>query len=265
MNTGRIVSKLQNSEQFNIIVFDSISSTNTYLYDLGKQGTPEWTVVVANQQTAGKGRYRRSWGSPAGSSLLFSILLRPQISTQFLNLTNLFTALTLSEYLEKQAGDLGRLNLNISLKWPNDLWVKDKKLCGILLEANFTTEKLNFIVIGIGLNVSQGWNDFSPEIRNKATSLLLETGPQWNRENLLAGYLDYFYENYRQYFPDNFSEIVDRYDQKVLFKGELITVHLDDDKFEGVFKGITPEGYLILRQKEQEKIITTGDIFRFHE
>jgi BirA family biotin operon repressor/biotin-[acetyl-CoA-carboxylase] ligase len=124
-------------------------------------------------------------------------------------------------------------------------------------------EKLNFIVIGIGLNVNQESNDFSPEIRNNATSLFLETGREWDRESLLAGYLDYFYEHYCRYFPHDFREIVDQYQQKVIFKGEWITVGAGDTKVSGFFKGMTPEGYLILDQKGQEKIITTGDVFAF--
>jgi BirA family biotin operon repressor/biotin-[acetyl-CoA-carboxylase] ligase len=263
MNSAGVIQKFEYAARFNIEAFHSIPSTNPYLFDLGKKGAPEWTVIAADRQTAGKGRYQRRWESPAGKSLLFSMLLRPQIDTRFLNLINLLVALTLSEYLEKQAGEFDKSDFDVSLKWPNDLWVKKKKLCGVLLEANFTMEKLNFIVIGIGLNVNQESNDFSPEIRNNATSLFLETGREWDRESLLAGYLDYFYEHYCRYFPHDFREIVDQYQQKVIFKGEWITVGAGDTKVSGFFKGMTPEGYLILDQKGQEKIITTGDVFAF--
>jgi BirA family biotin operon repressor/biotin-[acetyl-CoA-carboxylase] ligase len=128
MNSAGVIQKFEYAARFNIEAFHSIPSTNPYLFDLGKKGAPEWTVIAADRQTAGKGRYQRRWESPAGKSLLFSMLLRPQIDTRFLNLINLLVALTLSEYLEKQAGEFDKSDFDVSLKWPRSLGKEEKTL-----------------------------------------------------------------------------------------------------------------------------------------
>jgi len=218
-------------------------------------------VAVAERQTAGKGRYRRRWESPAGKSLLFSLLLRPPLETRFLNLINLFTALTLAQYLETRAREHSAAALEISLKWPNDLFIRGKKLCGILLEASFTAERLDYLVIGIGLNVNQSPGDFSEEIRPAATSLKLASGREWEREFLLAGFLEKFYEDYRRFFPGNFAPLVQLYKEKVLYLGKPISVDAGGRKIEGIFRDLTPEGYLVLERNGRETLVSAGDIF----
>ncbi|NIV73030.1 MAG: biotin--[acetyl-CoA-carboxylase] ligase [Calditrichae bacterium] len=231
------------------------------MYQLGRDGQPEWTVVAADQQTAGKGRFQRQWDSPANQGLWFSVLLRPQISLNHLNLVNLFAAYSLADYLERHVKTVIENPIQINLKWPNDLWVDGKKICGILLESSFSDRQLSYLVVGIGLNVNQNRSGFAPEIREIATSLKMITEAHWNREQLLAGFLNHYYEQYTYFFPDNFQSLIDLYLSKSLFKGEKITIHTGDEKLSGIFTGLTEEGYLILSRNGEEKIITAGDVF----
>lgn len=261
MDIDKINRSLHNPAPFRLHLFETLPSTNTFLFNLGKQGAPEWSVAVAERQTAGKGRYRRRWESPAGKSLLFSLLLRPPLETRFLNLINLFTALTLAQYLETRAREHSAAALEISLKWPNDLFIRGKKLCGILLEASFAAERLDYLVIGIGLNVNQEPGDFSEEIRPAATSLKLASGRELEREFLLAGFLEKFYEDYRRFFPGNFAPLVQLYKEKVLYLGKPISVDAGGRKIEGIFRDLTPEGYLVLERNGRETLVSAGDIF----
>ncbi len=261
MNTGYLQNQLANPNRFKIEIFDNITSTNDYVNDQGKNGAPEWSVVIAEHQTAGKGRYKRHWESPPGSGLWFSILLRPKISAQYLNLINLFTAYTLAQFLEKAILETCQQYVDISLKWPNDLLIDNRKISGILLEASFSADMLQYVVVGIGINVNQMQGDFPPELQAKAGSLKIATNHHWQRSSLLTGYLDFFYENYHYYFPHSFQSIVELYQRKIAMLGEVITVNNENEKIQGVFSGLTPEGHLILGQNGHEKIITTGDVF----
>ncbi len=261
MEFDKIERAFRNSGRFYLRAFDSLPSTNAYLFEQGKNGAPEWSVVTAEEQTAGKGRQQRRWESPGGKSILFSLLLRPPLETRYLNLINLFTALTLTQYLEARARVHSGTAPAISLKWPNDLFIRGKKLSGILLEASFAAERLDYLVIGIGLNVNQEPADFSDEIRPAATSLKLATGREWERESLLSGFLDAFYESYPRFFPGNFASLVQRYKEKVLFLGEPISVDSGSRRIRGVFRDLTAEGYLVLEQNGRKRLITTGDVF----
>ena len=259
MELGAIEQQLIFPHRFHIKLFASIDSTNKYLYEHGEK-LPDWSVVVAEEQTAGRGRYHRSWISPPQTGLWFSLLLRPSIDIRFLNLVNLFTAYSLAQYLENRVSfEIGR-KIHIGLKWPNDLLVDSKKLSGILLEGNFAAQQLRYIVVGIGLNVNQAEDDFPPEIRPRAISLRMATGSQWNREKLLGGFLNFFYDRYHDVFSGDYHQVIDLYLQKALFRNESISVHRGADTIQGIFEGLTPEGYLILNTPEGKEIILTGDV-----
>lgn len=261
MDIDKINQSLHNPARFHLHLFDSLPSTNTYLFEQGKTGAAEWSVVIAEEQTAGKGRRQRRWESRRGKSILLSLLLRPSLESRYLNLLNLFTALTLARYLETCGEKNSHPALEISLKWPNDLFIRGKKICGILLEASFAGERLDYLVIGIGLNVNQDATDFSEEIRPVATSLKLASGQEWERESLLAGFLEAFYEDYRRFFPGNFAPLVQLYKQKVLFLGKPVSVNSGSEKIRGIFRDLTAEGYLVLERNGRRTLITSGDIF----
>lgn len=260
MDESLIRSNLKLSENFHLYVLNEIDSTNSFLGQLGNKDALEWTVVVAEKQTAGKGRLSRKWQSPAGVGLWFSILLRPNIRPDDCHLLNLLIAVLLADYLERKIKSITGKKIDINLKWPNDLYIKNKKLAGILLQTSITATKVNFLVLGIGLNVNQGLVDFPNELKKKAVSLRMETDKIWDREELLSEFLEFFHENYNFYFPEKQKEILDLYQNKVLFKNEIITVDFNGNKVEGIFKGLSSQGYLILQNGKEERIITTGEM-----
>lgn len=261
MDSAQIESHLSTPAAFQIEVLDEIDSTNSYLSrECKQQHLPEWRVVAAERQTAGRGRYQRQWESPSGRALLFSLLLRPKIEVRYLNLINLFSAYCLASYLEKISRERYQFPLSVDLKWPNDLWVGGKKLCGMLLEAGFSGSQLQHVILGIGLNVNQQAEDFSPELRGDAVSLRQLGGRSWDRAQLLGGFLDYFYQQYTHFFPHNYEPIVAMYEKKVLFRNQPVTIRLQEQSLHGIFSGLTPEGYLILRENGRERQVTAGDV-----
>jgi BirA family biotin operon repressor/biotin-[acetyl-CoA-carboxylase] ligase len=260
MEESLIRTNLSVSKRFRLHVFDKIDSTNSYLVELGRKDGPEWSVAVAEEQVAGRGRMNRSWESHRGVGLWFSILLRPEIKVDYCHLVNLFAALSLSDFLEQKIKSTVGKQININVKWPNDLLVNHKKLCGILLQTNILADRVNFLVLGIGLNVNQTENDFADKIKESAVSLKIATQINWNREELLAQFLGYFYQNYYHFFPERQHELMDLYQEKVLYKNQVVTVSLNGRSVSGVFKGLTPQGYLILNREGEERIISTGEI-----
>lgn len=260
MNESLIRSGLRSPDNFKLHVFEEIDSTNSYLLELGKRNSPEWTVAVSEMQTMGRGRLDHSWESPSGVGLWFSILLRPDISAEDCHLVNLLAAVSLANYLERHISNMTGKELNVGLKWPNDLLINGKKLSGILLQSNISAERASLLVLGIGLNVNQTELDFPHEIREKAISLRMITSREWNREELLSGFMEYYYENYYRYLPKKKEEIIELYMKKVLYLDQKISINLNGKMATGVFGGLTPQGYLIIQNGELERIVTTGEI-----
>jgi len=260
MKEDLITARLDKKHPFTFEVFEKLDSTNSWLHRSAKKGAVEWTVAVAEEQTAGRGRYQRRWESKPGLGLWFSVLLKPSIVPVRVNLINFLCAFSLATYLEKEIEKRTSEKRSIHLKWPNDVIINSKKVCGILLQADCLADKVDFIVLGVGLNCNHNLTDFGEEIQKKATSLRIETGVEWEREQLLTGFLINFYQNYVKYLPENLRQILRLYSQKILNLGRKITVSQNANVFEGVFEGLTDEGYLILNQKGNRKIISTGEV-----
>ena len=173
---------------FTIIRFEVIESTNTEALNQAARGADEGLCVVAQQQTAGRGRHGRVWVSPAGAGLYFSVVLRPRIETRFFPLVTLTAAIAVHDALETL------YPLECDIKWVNDVHVRGKKICGILAEAT-ETKKGAAIVVGIGINLKS--NNFPPEIAEIATSIEAETSKAPDAETLLqnlTGNLSQFYD-----------------------------------------------------------------------
>ena len=219
--------------------FEFLDSTNTRLKDLAAQGSPEGVVVLAESQTAGRGRWGRHWESPAGKNLLFSFLLRPRqgILSQ---LTPVFGLACL------QALKCG------ALKWPNDLWVSGRKLSGILAEGSHEA-----LIVGVGLNVNQLREEFSPELRESATSLLIESGRELDREALLADLLLAFEEAYARWKRDGFAEFQAAWDKNALFIGENVRA----GDIEGKVLGLDSDGALKIQGAKGVEKLHTGEVF----
>jgi len=162
-----------------IVRLDTVDSTQSVAFGLAERGAADRTVVVADQQLAGRGRHGRIWRAPAGTSLLASIIVRPRLSQALLPTLSPMTAVATAEALRRVAPVAARV------KWPNDVLVGGKKIAGILLES-----RAPVIIIGIGVNLGQ--REFPPELAGHATSVALETGCAPDRETMLAALLEEF-------------------------------------------------------------------------
>lgn len=241
-----------------------LDSTNTEAMRLAREGAGEWTVITAEKQTAGRGRYHRKWESTKNLGLWFSVILFPKAEMKEFNKINLTTSLLLAEFLDnviRQSS--GNKLLEARVKWPNDILVNGRKICGILLESATTQKYGRFLIVGIGLNVNQLAEDFSSEVRQSATSLRMLTGIYWEVPKLLEKFLKFYYIQLNQNIEDEFSDVVTDYQKKMLCLNEPIVLNTDSGKIEGVNLGITAEGFLRLKTIDGERIIRNGEIWRF--
>lgn len=163
---------------------DQVDSTNRVAQLLADRGAPEGTLVVARSQTAGRGRLGRSWASPPGKGLWFSIVLTPAAPPAIVPQIPLVAAVAVARGLAEAA------HIAVSIKWPNDIMIKGRKLCGILAESRTQGDKLTYVILGIGLNTNATREDFPPGLADIATSIFLETGAQVKDIRLLGAILN---------------------------------------------------------------------------
>lgn len=181
----------------NYLYFETISSTNVYCKALALEDKPHGTIVVSERQTAGQGTKGRSWTSPMGKGVWFSLLLRPNMTTSDLGkITQIASAALVSMFED--------FDINAKIKWPNDIIVDHKKICGILTEAKLKGSSIDHIVIGIGINVNLDNTDFGNELCKIATSMQKSQNATFDRSKVLCTFLNYF-ETYYEEFLNNSS------------------------------------------------------------
>ena len=229
-----------------LVHFDELDSTNTYLKKNWESLPPD-TVVVANKQTAGRGRYNRVWVSQEGG-LYFSVLLQPTRQDFLPNLTQLM-ALCICQTLET-AG------LNPQLKWPNDVLINGQKICGILSEAVVKGSCIGAVVLGVGLNLSQ---EGLQQIDQPATSLK-KLGINTEKEVLLQQILEYFWKGYSLLCESGFQTIRTAYKERSGFLGKEISVTNNDKTIFGLAEDISARGTLLLRTEKGLEEIYIGDV-----
>ena len=224
-----------------LVYFPETDSTNIQAKRLGEEGAPEGTLVVPERQTAGKGRRGRTWSSPAGTSIYMSFLLRPNIPPRCAPMVTLIAGLAGAKAVNQVTG------LNARIKWPNDLVVNGKKICGILTEMSAEMEGIHYIVTGIGINVNQ--KEFPEEIRDKATSLLLEGGRCFNRSQLIAGVMEWF-EPYVERFLEtkDLSLLKEDYEEMLANLNQEVQVLDPAGEYHGVCQGIDKDGQLLVER-----------------
>ena len=240
---------------FTILRFKTIESTNTEALNAARRGADEGLCIIAEQQTAGRGRHGRNWISGKNSGLYFSIVLRPKIETRFLPLLTFAAALAVHDTLEKL------YQIDCDIKWANDIHVNGKKICGILAE---TCESLNglAVVVGIGINLKS--SNFPPEIAETATSIEAETNENPNVEILLQNLTQFFAEFYDLIQSKNGAEKI-RHEwakKSSYFKGKNVRVLSETETIYGKTCGIEENGALRLETENGIKIIHAGDVER---
>lgn len=224
--------------------FLQVDSTNTSLKKLADQGAADGTVVIAEEQTAGRGRLGRSWFSPAGKSITLSILLRPSLAPGNTPLFTLMTAAAIVRGIKNILPDI-----SVGIKWPNDLMINKRKVSGILTELKAEADLLHYLIIGIGININSEEKDFPPELRNIATSLFLENNKtKISRQQLLCEILQELDDAYRRYFLENPAFIIKEWKKFDITLGRKITVKTIKGTFIGTAVDLAADGSLILEE-----------------
>lgn len=231
--------------------FDYLSSTMNLAMQLGMQGAAHGTLVLAESQTKGRGRLGREWFSPKHKGIYLSLILRPAISPVASPILTLLSAVSICESVKKVCA------LDAQIKWPNDVLIHNKKLAGILTEMNAEVDKVNFVVIGIGLNV----NNDKKSLIAQATSLKEQLDEQVNRIALLQELLSRIEENYFLLEKKGNKAIIDKWRNFTLTLGKRVKVYCQDKHLEGMAQDIDVDGSLLIR-KDSGVIakVTSGDV-----
>ncbi len=234
------------------VFYRELTSTNTFLLE---NDFPDGTVIVAESQTAGRGRRSRKWHSPPGKNLYFSILLRDPGFTplQVLQL-NLVTAVAIVKALEEEG-------IRASIKWPNDILLNEKKLGGILIESEMESNRARKVVIGIGLNVNMTSGEIPPELSDIATSIKIETGRETNLTELLKNLLQKLQLWYNIFKQEGFNHVKNEWENYFSWMGKEVVVYQDGFSITGIAERIDESGFLIIRDKEGRlHRIIVGDV-----
>uniref|UniRef100_Q3ANX5 Bifunctional ligase/repressor BirA n=1 Tax=Chlorobium chlorochromatii (strain CaD3) TaxID=340177 RepID=Q3ANX5_CHLCH len=232
--------------------YDEVTSTNLLARELAQSGTPEGTVVVADTQRAGRGRMGRSWVSPSGVNLYFSLVLRPQVPLFRVPQVTLLVAAAVHQAIKKLAPDVA-----LGIKWPNDLLVQGKKVAGILCEMFSEPEQVHFVIVGIGINLNQ--KEFAPELEDRATSLLCETALFFSRPQLLAEVLNAFEPLYQQWLGENdLSFILPYLEEHASLTAKEVVIEQGNRTISGTVVGLAQGGELRLITSDGESLLVAS-------
>jgi len=235
---------------------ESITSTNDAAARMAREGAPEGTVVVAQEQTAGRGRHGRKWSSPAGG-LYLSIILRPDLPFEDLRQMAFLAAVASAEAVGQVSG------LPARIKWPNDVLLNARKVCGILIEACLRFRpwricSLRSVVVGFGINVNN--QEFPPEISQAATSIALEVGRPIAVEEVEEALLSHLDARYSRYLAAGFAPILSEWRNLDCTAGRQVTVSTAEGAIEGTAVEIDPHGDLIIEREDGTRThVTAGD------
>ncbi len=238
-----------------IYVFPQIDSTNVVAFRLAMRGVQEGAVVLAESQTQGKGRVGRRWESPAGSNIYLSIILRPKIPPTKIPLITLMAAVACAEAIEEVTG------LIPTIKWPNDLLTGEKKLGGILTEADMEMDVINFVVVGIGINCNMTRTSFPPSIRDTATSLQEALGGEISRLLLIQAMLRHLEQWYTILVQGRGGEIRRRWKELSQIEGKEVVVSFMGTVLKGTALDIDDDGVLLVQEGGGGlKRVVAGDV-----
>ena len=238
----------------NIIYFDNINSTNIKGKELAQRDIENGSLIIAEKQTLGNGRFSRKWVSPNGG-LWFSLVLRPNLPpTEAPKITQIAAA-----SIYKTLNDL---NINSTIKWPNDILINDKKLCGILAEMKCDMDQVHYLILGIGINVNINEMDFDESIKSTATSLKIQFNKQFNRNKILATFLNHFEILYNKFLTTlDLSETISicRAHSNIFGKKAKLITYNNEEIVTCV--SLSDAGDLIIKDHTgNEKAVLTGEI-----
>ena len=227
-------------------------STNLWIKRLAKEGASEGTLALAEFQSAGRGRLGRSWEVPEGTSVMMSILLRPKFEPQYAPTLTLVMGMAVAKAVKN-------LGFDVSIKWPNDVVVSHKKICGILTEMGVRDGKIDYAVIGVGINVNI--KEFPEEMADKATSLYLESGKEFDRSQIPGLVMEAFEKYYEKFTATcDLSGLKEEYESILANYNQPVRV-LAKEPYEGVARGITDGGELLVEKTDGTIVaVSAGEV-----
>jgi BirA family transcriptional regulator, biotin operon repressor / biotin---[acetyl-CoA-carboxylase] ligase len=234
--------------------FYKIGSTNTAAMSAAADGAPEGVVFLAEEQTAGRGRGAHSWQSARSAGIYCSVVLRPVLPPADVLVLSLAAALAVKATIEQV-----NARVSIDLKWPNDVLIAGKKVCGILTEMNAEATRVRYVVVGIGVNVNQA--NFPREIEGHATSLRLATGSEWSRVELVAALLKSLDREYRLLVEQKGARqfILRRFAENSSWvRGKQVRIEENGGRLEGITEGLDDRGFLQVRTRQGLQTILSG-------
>lgn len=236
--------------------FEEVGSTNEIAAQWAAEGAPEGAVVLTDHQTTGRGRLGRTWSDEKGKNLLFSVVLRPELSADRLSLITVAAVLGVSEAVEQFVSPY-----EPAIKWPNDVLLEGRKTCGLLLESSLSTPTVDTVVVlGVGLNVNQ--DHFPEELADSATSLRLTIGRTVPRAPLFTRLLQSLEHRYTQTHESEAKAVCAAYQNRLTSVGETTTLRLTgtDQTVKGVVQGITSAGALQLKTDHGLRTVHAGEV-----
>jgi BirA family biotin operon repressor/biotin-[acetyl-CoA-carboxylase] ligase len=220
----------------------TVGSTNEEARSLGREGAPEGTTVVADEQTEGRGRFGKNWHSPAGQGIWMSIILRPSSGVEPLSAISLVAAYAVSIALRESAG------VRALIKWPNDVRIGEKKVCGILAELEKDRKGNEFLVLGMGVNVSQ--TEFGGDLTDVATSVRIASGRDIPRVHLIRKILENLEKYYLRVVKEGFSEVLSEVRQLCTLVGKQVVANVGGERISAYVQDIDDAGRLIVRTED---------------
>lgn len=236
-----------------IIYLDEVDSTNTRAKLEADTGAPGWTLVTADRQISGKGRRGRSFDSPAGVGIFMTLILKPDFPPVKASMLTLISGLAVCKGLREVTG------IPAMIKWPNDIVINGKKICGILTEMSSEMEYINYVVVGIGINVNN--DKFPQDIADVATSVRLETGKVFRRSDIIASVIKHLKKYYDIFLrTEDLSLLKEEYNSLMINTGKRVLVIRGDENYEAVAKSIDNDGELIIERDGQVMKVMSGEV-----
>lgn len=234
--------------------YDETDSTNVQAVREAENGAPHGTLIVADRQTAGKGRRGRCWESPADTNIYFTLILKPDFAPDRASMLTLVMAHSVNRSVKQETG------LNCGIKWPNDIVVNGRKVCGILTEMRVEQAGIRHVVIGVGVNV--GKQEFPDDLSERATCLEQECSSKVSRSSLLARIMKAFEEDYKTFIDwGNLYGLLDSYNQVLVNRNSSVRVLDPRGEYEGKALGITENGELLVETGNGEVVeVYAGEV-----
>jgi BirA family biotin operon repressor/biotin-[acetyl-CoA-carboxylase] ligase len=222
----------------------TVDSTQKVAHQWAREGAPEGAAVIAEEQTAGRGRLGRSWHSPPGSGIWMSLILRPPIPIARAPQLTLMASVGIARAL------IDMTHLPVRIKWPNDLLIRDKKVCGILTELRGEQDRVHYAVLGAGINVNIDGEAWPPDLKGKVTSLSAEAGRAFRRSPLIAAMLKELEAIYEKYLEQGFSAVHKEWERLSGILGRPVKVRNASGEVSGIARGLNGDGALLLDTEE---------------